>query len=79
MTRPGRKPTTRRATADARQIAIRLSAEEYAQVEAAAGGVPVSSWARGVLLGATMPQMVSVDGGEPFMLPPDGIVRGGAR
>lgn len=77
--RPGRKPTTGRGLPGARQVAMHLSAEEYARVKAAAGEQSVTGWCTRVVLGAMQPQRVSVDGGPPYVLPADGIIRGGAR
>ena len=77
--RPGRKPTTGRGLPGARQVAMHLSAEEYARVKAAAGEQSVTGWCTRVVLGATQPQRISVDGGPPYVAPLDGIIRGGAR
>lgn len=79
MKRSGRKPTTGRGLPSARQVAIRLSDEEYARVKAAAGEQSVTGWCTRVVLGATQHQRISVDGGPPYALPLDGIIRGGAR
>ncbi len=77
--RPGRKPTTGRALPGARQVAIRLSADEYARVEAAVGEESVTGWCTRVVLGATQYQRVSVDGGPPYVMPTDGVIKGGAQ
>jgi hypothetical protein len=47
-----RPRTTGRKSTDARQVLVRLSAEEYAAVVLAADGTPLGMWVRSVALAA---------------------------
>tara|TARA_R110000868_G_C10696136_1_gene748757 strand:+ start:617 stop:856 length:240 start_codon:yes stop_codon:yes gene_type:complete len=78
--KPGRPPTTDRSPARG-GIAVRvnLSAEEHARFTAAAHPLTVAAWLRQLAQRATSPQMVIVDGGEPYLVPADGILRSAAR
>ena len=78
--KPGRPPTTDRSPGRG-GIAVRvnLSALEHAAYVAAAHPLTVAAWLRSLALRATQPQMVIVDGGAPYLSPPGGIMKGGAR
>ena len=74
--KPGRPPTTDRSPArGGLAVRVNLSAAEHATYAAAAHPLTVAAWLRSLALRATSPQMVIVDGGEPYLLPADGIIR----
>ena len=76
----GRPPTTDRSPArGGLAVRVNLSAEEHARYTTAAHPLTVAAWLRQLAQRATSPQMVIVDGGEPYILPADGILRGAPR
>ena len=54
---------------------VNLSAAEHAAYAAAARPLTVAAWLRSLAVRATQPQLVSIDGGTPFVLPVNGIIR----